>query len=178
MKLLKLITIVILNVWLTGCGTSGDVDRFVTETKKKTVSNIKPLPKLKEYEQFIYSANKLRDPFSVPISEITLKINTKVEKAIVQQQRPDAERPKEYLEGMPLDSFTMVGTLKKRGENWALLIDKNGAVHRVKEGNYLGENSGQIKKITEDTMDIDEIVSDGLGNWISRKTNLSIGNKQ
>lgn len=176
--MLKLFIQILCGVLLMSCSSSSDIKRFVEETKKSNTSNISPLPHLKEYEQIIYTASKLRDPFNMPVRNVTLKLNTHVENVKIASKRPDADRKKEYLERMPLDSLTMVGTIKKKGEMWALIIDKTGIVHKVREGNYVGENAGKIKKISENNMDIDEIIADEQGNWVNRKANLSINSNK
>ena len=47
-------------------------------------------------------------------------------------------------------------------------------VHRVKVGNHLGTNYGEIIAIDEAQIDIKEIIQDGLGGWIERKAALSL----
>ena len=61
---------------------------------------------------------------------------------------------------------------------WGLVVDRSGIIHRVKSGNYLGENSGKINKITEDSIYLEELIPDEQGGWADRKANLSISNKQ
>lgn len=176
--MLKLFIQILCAALLISCSSSGDIKKFIEDTKKANTSNISPLPRLKEYEQIIYTASKLRDPFNMPVRNVTLKLNTHVENLIIASKRPDADRKKEYLERMSLDSLTMVGTIKKKGETWALIVDKTGIVHKVREGNYVGENSGRIKKIHENNMDIDETIADEQGNWVNRKANLSINSNR
>ena len=176
--ILKVIPI-LFGVFLVSCSsTSGDVKAFIEETKKTQKSNIKPLPHLQEYEQIIYTSSKLRDPFSLAENTVVVKKPTNVEATITQQRRPDYDRPREFLEGVSLDSLSMVGTIKKSGEMWGLVVDRSGIIHRVKSGNYLGENSGKINKITEDSIYLEELIPDEQGGWADRKANLSISNKQ
>ncbi len=176
--MLKLFIQILCGALLMSCSSSSEIKKFIEETKKANTSNISPLPHLKEYEQVIYTASKLRDPFNMPVRNVTLKLNTHVENVRIASKRPDADRKKEYLERMPLDSLTMVGTIKKKGEMWALIIDKTGIIHKVREGNYVGENAGKIKKISENNMDIDEMIADEQGNWVNRKANLSINSNK
>ena len=69
----------------------------------------------------------------------------------------------------------MVGILEQRGSVWGLIRDPDGTIHTVKPGNYLGENFGEIIRITESQVEILEIISDGLGAWIEREIDLSLG---
>lgn len=171
--ILKLSIQIVFVLLLMSCSSSGDIKNFVEDTKKSKTSNINPLAPLKEYELISYNGMNFRDPFTMPVNA-TLKINTPQETMKVAQKRPDADRKREYLENMPLDSLTMVGTINRKGEIWALIIDKVGVVHKVKQGNYIGQNSGKIKKISVNSIEIDEIVNDVSGNWVNRKANLSI----
>ncbi len=177
--MLKLIIQILASLLLVSCDmTSGDVKKFVENTKKSQISSIEPLSHLKEYTQISYEAIKFREPFSLPVNNSPYKMPTTRKGVIKQQRRPDYDRPKEYLEGMPLDSLIMVGTLEKRGEMWALIVDRTGIIHRVKEGNFLGENSGKITKITEKQVFIEETVPDGEGGWVGRKADMGIKTKQ
>ena len=182
MKKLKLIIQILISVFLVSCSTTNiEVKKFISETKKMRKSSIQPLPHLTEYEQVVYSAVNLRDPFTLPRPKnavVAVNKPTLVEAVKTQQRRPDYERPREFLENVSLDSLIMVGTIQKRGEMWGLVVDRTGIIHRVKEGNYLGENSGKIIKITEDSIYIDETISDDQGGWMDRKANLSINSKQ
>lgn len=171
--MLKWLIQIIFALLLISCNSSGDPNKFVEDTKKSKTSNVEPLPPLKEYELLSYTGMNLRDPFTMP-ANATLKINTPQEVIKVALKRPDADRKREYLENMPLDSLTMVGTVSRQGETWALIIDKTGMVHKVKQGNYIGQNSGKIKKISINNIEIEEIVNDASGSWVNRKANLSI----
>jgi type IV pilus assembly protein PilP len=54
---------------LVGCvtaacsGGQSDLQRWIAETKKKPGGRIQPLPEVKPYESFVYSASNLRSPF-------------------------------------------------------------------------------------------------------------------
>lgn len=171
--ILKWLMQILFVLLLTSCGSSNDPKKFVEDTKKSQTGNVEPLPPLKEYELISYTGMNFRDPFTMP-GNATLKINTPQEVIKVALKRPDADRKREYLENMPLDSLTMVGTISRQGENWALIVDKTGMVHKVKQGNYIGQNSGKINKINVNNIEIEEIVNDASGSWVNRKANLSI----
>lgn len=171
--ILKFLIQIIFTLFLISCSSSSDIKKFVEDTKKSKTSNIDQLHPLKEYEVISYTGMNLRDPFTMPVNA-TLKINTPQEVIKVAQKRPDADRKREYLENMPLDSLTMVGTVNRKGEMWALIIDKTGIMHKVRQGNYIGQNSGKINKISTNNIEIEEIVNDASGSWVNRKANLSI----
>jgi type IV pilus assembly protein PilP len=68
----------------------------------------------------------------------------------------------------------MVGTLERNGDSWALVRMSDTTIHRVKPGNYLGENHGKIVEITESEVELTEIVPDGLGGWMERQAALAL----
>jgi type IV pilus assembly protein PilP len=59
----------------------------------------------------------------------------------------------------------MTGTLEQDNIVWALIKDSENKIHRVSAGNYVGKNDGRILRITEDKVELTEIVQDGPGAW-------------
>ena len=82
-------------------------------------------------------------------------------------------RRKEPLESFPLDAMTMVGSLNKTGALTALLKVDN-LIYQVRPGNYLGQNYGKILQITENSIQLREIVQDSTGDWIERTIALDL----
>ena len=72
--------------------------------------------------------------------------------------------------------FTLfVGQLEKDNEQWAIVTSPDSLVHRVKVGNYIGQNFGKITAVTESQLEITELIQDGMGGWIERDAALSLG---
>jgi type IV pilus assembly protein PilP len=69
----------------------------------------------------------------------------------------------------------MVGTLKNSEGDWALIQNKENVIFRVKPGNYMGTNHGQITRITEEQIDLTEIIPDRRGGFIERSATISLG---
>jgi type IV pilus assembly protein PilP len=84
-------------------------------------------------------------------------------------------RKREYLEGFPLDTFRMVGTLFKDGQLYGLVQTSDKLIHRVVVGNYVGQNDGRIISITESAIQLLEIVPDGLGGYTERAATIGLG---
>lgn len=167
----QLLTIAIAAIALSGCEKHmNDLEQFVQDTKQKHSGFVKPLPEFEPYRSFAYDPEPLRDPFMVEQS---------IQQAIAQGTgpRPDTTRRKEPLEAFPLDSLKMVGILEQHASMWALVRDPDGTIHRVKKGNYMGENDGNITNISESKIDIRELVKDGLGNWMAQKASLGLSNE-
>lgn len=147
---------------------SNDMDELrqqVAEIKNRPGERIEPLPEIKPYEAFAYTASNLRSPF-VPSAPARSELAAGV--------RPDVKRPREFLEQFPLDTMRMVGTLQLQGRNYGLVQGKDGLVHRVLPGNYMGQNDGRIVGITSTKISIVEIVPDGLGGYIERPAALAL----
>ncbi|MEM1176228.1 MAG: pilus assembly protein PilP, partial [Pseudomonadota bacterium] len=83
-------------------------------------------------------------------------------------------RIREYLEGFPLDSLAMVGTLDISGTYYGLVQTSDGLIHRVIPGNYMGQNYGRITDITESEIALVEVISDGIGGYIERDAAVSL----
>lgn len=156
---------------LAGCDSNmTDLQQFVAETKQKHQGRVDPLPPFFEYETVTYTDTGLRDPFkpSQVASENTVIATSSG------GPRPSDNRRKEALEGFPLDSLKMVGILKQRTSSWALVQDKEGTIHRVQPGNYAGQNHGKITRISENEINLVELIPDGISGWIQRQAQLKL----
>jgi type IV pilus assembly protein PilP len=49
-----------------------------------------------------------------------------------------------------------------------------GKVYRVKAGNYIGLNFGQVTSVTETEIKIKEMVQDSVGDWSERESSLQL----
>ncbi len=170
-RTIRICCLTILLISLAGCsGNDADLYSYVKAVKSRPAGKIQPVPEFKPYESFAYSDANSRDPFSVYTSdgEDSVKVNSEL------TLRPDMDRNKEALEEYPLDTLHFVGHLEKGGERWAIVTSPDHLVYRVKVGNHLGSNYGEIVAISETQIDIKEIVQDGLGGWLEREAALSL----
>ena len=122
-----------------------------------------PQPEVKPYERFIYSVADRRSPFT-PSSP----------SGGPGSLRPDAKRNREFLEQFPLDTLKMVGTLRLADRMFALVQTKDGLVHRVSSGNYLGQADGKITEISSAKISLTEIVPDGVGGYMERPAQIAL----
>jgi type IV pilus assembly protein PilP len=51
---------------------------------------------------------------------------------------------------------------------------KDGLVHRVLPGSYVGQNDGRVVSITPTRISVIEIVPDGVGGYIERPAALAL----
>lgn len=156
---------------LAGCSSDGldDLREFVKTAHADRKPRVEPLPEIKPYEAFAYAASNLADPFSAA--------NLRPMSAAVSGgsgPRPDMNRRKEALEDFPLDALKMVGTLSRGKQVWAVVQAPDGSVHRVQKGNFAGQNFGKIKSVSEEKIDLVELIQGALGEWIEREASLSI----
>jgi len=151
---------------LAGC--SNDMDEMrakIDEIKARPSRGIQPLPEVKPYETFEYAAADQRSPFEAGMPASATSPNG---------IRPDANRPREFLEQYSLDTLRMVGTLKLQGRIFGLVQTKDGLVHRVLPGNHLGQSDGRITTVEEGKISLTEIVPDGMGGFIERPAALAL----
>lgn len=175
-SLLRLLMIFIV-VSLGACsfgGNDDDLKKFIRDVKAKPAGAIEPLPTFSTYESFTYSAAVLRSPFDPPVDIAMRRPQGRSGEDI----KPDFNRKKEYLESFDLSAITMVGTLEKGGTLWGLVRDGTGGIHWVTVGNYMGKNHGRIVATKENQIELLEIVSDGLGDWLERPRILALSEKE
>jgi type IV pilus assembly protein PilP len=154
---------------LTGCSSDmDDLDRYINEVKARPGGRIDPLPEITPYEVFTYVADTegLRSPF-VPDSP-------QAAAGPGGGARPDLERSREFLEQFPLDSLDMVGTLEIGNATYGLVQTRDGLIHRVSPGNYVGQNDGRITAVTESEIQVVEIISDGIGGYLERDAAIGL----
>ena len=105
----SIIALIAIGLGLTACGGDmDDLDSYINEIKARPGGRIEPLPEITPYEVFAYVANAegIRSPFVPDSPQISAGPSDGL--------RPDPERSREFLEGFPLDTLRMVGTLQPR----------------------------------------------------------------
>lgn len=181
---IRVVSLLVAALVVAGCAQRDmtDLQQFVETTKRTTpVKKPDPPPEIKPYTPFAYTAQGVKDPFIV--APFAQEEELELTQALAAQQsssytgvRPDPNRVREELEKYSLGSLKMMGTFRMGGNNelWALILAPDGVVHRVQNNNYLGTNHGKIVDITEQRLDLREIVPDGPGRWQERDAFLSL----
>ena len=161
-----LVASITFGVCLTGCiQDTSDLDSYFERHRAKAAKPISPIPEVKPYLRYVYPVNE-KDPFDVSMlapSEVPV-----VDSGV----QVDVTRVKEFLEGFPLDSLEMVGTVDKDKQLWALIKIPDGGVQSVKAGNYIGQNYGKIVSVTEAELGLSETISNGLGGYKKQDNRL------
>jgi len=157
--------VIALSSALSGCSSKDDeLEQFIDETKKEPGGRVEPLPELKPYESYAYESSSMRSPFIPGGSGGPSPL------------RPDSRRNREFLEQFSLDTLRMVGTLRMSDRTYGLIKTKDGLVHRVLPGSYMGQADGRVTEITPSKISVVEIVADGQGGYIERPASLGLNN--
>jgi type IV pilus assembly protein PilP len=194
---LKLIVMMILNKRASGCLKTAflgmmvslvsgciwvedttDLSEFVTDVQAKPKGKIEPLPTFKSYHSFVYQGASLRDPFEPLVRVETTLAN--VDQDENNGLQPDQDRPRSYLEQFSFDQLSMVGTIGKAEEDffWALVLDDNHEIHRVKVGDYLGLDFGRVVAVSDQQLEVLEIISNGRGGWMQRPRKIELAEQK
>lgn len=152
---------------LTGCAEDefADLRAFMAQAGAGGQQALEALPPVKPQDMFNYEPGDLPDPFR-PRSLKPSKGGDAFQ--------PDLNRPKEVLEQYPLDGLRMVGTMKKDSHLYALLRTPENTLYRVKKGDHMGQNFGLVIAIQDSSIEIREIVQDGVGDWTETKATLAL----
>ena len=135
-----------------GAGDHSDLVEFVDNAHKDRKPDIEPLPEIRLYETFVYSATRLPDPFA------SLNLLPDDGNATAGGLSPDTNRRKEPLEKFSLGDLTLVGTMFRAGKPWVIIEAPDGTVHRITHGGYAGKDYGRVVNILDDRVEFTELV--------------------
>lgn len=172
------VLVVVLAAGLVGCDRGQrDLERWVADVKARSPEPIEPIPPIRSPETVVYTAHEERDPFRVIRRERDERPEERdPDEELVDGPQPDFDRRQEYLEEFPLDTLAMVGTLTLEGIDFALVRDTEGVIHRVREGNYLGQNHGEVVQVTANRIVINELIPEGPG-WRERNAEIALAER-
>lgn len=156
---------------LGGCTADHDELRQWMEQQRREIKpNVTPLQAPKKFDPQPYTSAQAVDPFSTQKLTVALKQEARQPNSLLSAE---LNRRKEPLEAYPLDSMSMVGSVNKLGQPFALLrVD--ALLYQVKVGDHLGQNYGRITRIAETEIALREIVQDAAGEWIERPATLQL----
>jgi len=173
-KLFQLVFILLLVGLMAACDQGiGDLRTYVQQIKSQPPGRIDPIPEFQPYQNFEYTSHDLRDPFKLVDFRRPDENPTEIEN-IASGPKPNIDRVREPLEDFPLDTLRLKGTLTQEGIKWGLIFAPDNTVHRVLEGYYMGQNHGRIISVTDERIELTEIVPDGLGNYIERSSAVAL----
>ena len=167
---IKFLVILVTIVLLMACenGDHSDLDEFINNAGNGLRGQVDPLPEVKSFVFFTYEAFDIPSPFVPRKNEQAQSSNNGI--------KPDLMRRKEFLESFPLESLEMVGSLEKDEIIYGVVKTPEGSLLRVSVGNYLGQDYGRIKQISESQIKLRELVQDGINEWTERISTLMLNN--
>ena len=127
-----------------------------------------PAPATPAPAPFSYGATALRDPFQPKEAAPSGDADASAPPA------PNLNRPKQPLERFSIGQLRMVGTLSHGRLTLALVQDVGERVHRVRPGDFLGTDFGQVRAIDAAGIDVVETISDGAGGWAWRERRIEL----
>lgn len=168
---------------LSGCVSSdkSDLKAQVDAILARPGGRIEPLPEIKPYEAYTYQSGQknARDPFQLFYQKTESQIADNQDSGLTDEMEKEIKhRNREELESYELDSLRMVGTLEDQNTQWGIVQDPEGTVHRVRVGNYMGKNIGKILNISEDKIELREIIKNADGRWEERPAALALATQE
>ncbi|MDE2398783.1 MAG: pilus assembly protein PilP [Burkholderiales bacterium] len=159
---------------LAGCSANTDeLQQWMDQQRREVKPSVTPLQPPRKFDPAQYTMAQAVDPFSPQKLTVAVKLEARQPNSLLASEM---NRRKEPLESFPLDSMSMVGSLTRKGVEFALLKVDN-LLYQVKVGDYLGQNYGRITKIAETEVALREIVQDAAGEWIERPASLQLQEK-
>ena len=145
-----------------------ELQSWMEQQRREVRPQVPPLAAPKKFDPVPYANAQQIVPFSTQKLSVASKQETRQPNSLLASE---LNRRKEPLESFPLDAMSMVGSVSKAGKPFALLKVDN-LLYQVKLGDYLGQNYGRIKRITETEVALREIVQDAAGEWTERPVTL------
>ncbi len=166
-----LLTVLLASTLVAGCSDDQDELRsWMEQQRREAKPSVKPLQAPKKFDPEPYTSAQAVEPFSGQKLTVALKQEARQPNSLLSAE---LNRRKEPLESYPLDSMSMVGSVNKLGQPYALLRVDN-LLYQVKVGDHLGQNYGLITKIAETEVVLRELVQDSGGEMIERPATLQL----
>ena len=161
------------SVLLVGCANEQeDILKWMNVQAAGMRGAVKPLPEIKIFPVVDYLAVNDLEPFNAARIE-----PAKPEKRRADDPRLDPDRQREPLEAYSLESLKMVGVLGK-GKSTNALIQADNALYQVRVGNFMGRNYGKVIAISQDSLELQELIEDLNEGWVEKVTTVQLQERQ
>ncbi len=172
--------LVVLCCLLGACadGDHEELRQWMAENTKDLRGNVPKLPEVKPYEPVPYELEGQMDPFRPGKIEPESKYRQGSGKGGGLQ--PDFEARdlrNSLLEKYPLESLRMIGFLNVNKQPMAV-VQVEDKVKQVKVGDYMGLDFGVVTKVSENEIQLRELIQDSAGDWSERKSSLYLQTKE
>lgn len=178
-RCIQVATSILVLLGLTGCvgDSHEDLRSWVAQERKTAKPRITPLSEPKVFVPQPYAVADASSPFDRQKLTLVLRRDSQQNASNKALLEAEQNRRKQELESYPLDAITMVGSMQQNGGQTAL-VRVNQLIYQVKPGGYMGQNYGRIEKITENSIQLREIVQDPAGDWVEKSTLLELQEKR
>ncbi|MBV8125551.1 MAG: pilus assembly protein PilP [Paucibacter sp.] len=173
-KTLRYVSVMALAALMAAC--TADIDElrgWMEQQRREAHPHVTPLVAPKKFLPEPYAAAQLVDPFSAQKLSVGIRSEAAQPNSLL---TAELNRRREPLEAFPLDNMSMVGSMMRKDQRFALL-KVDSLLYQVKKGDYLGQNFGKVTAISETDMTLREIVQDAAGEWVERTTTLQLQEK-
>lgn len=165
---IPLVSILVATVVVSCAGEHDDLAAYLDEVKARPGTPLEALPPIPQAEDFRYVAADRPSPFT-PIAP-----GVENARRAGSEPAPDLAREPQFLEHYSLDSLRMVGSLRQESRLYGLMQTPDGLIHRLATGDYLGRNHGRVTRISEDEVQLVELVAGGNGGYLQRPAAISL----
>ncbi|MDR3353009.1 MAG: pilus assembly protein PilP [Zoogloeaceae bacterium] len=159
---------------LTSCGDD-DLRQWMDGVSNDSKGKIPSLPKVKIYAPVAYGVEDKLDPFSEAKIEPT---GTDTVANANDPNRPDfdaRELRNNILEKYPLETIQMIGYLNIDRQPIAVVQLDPTLVKQVKVGDWIGQDFGRVMSVTEQEVEIKEVIEDpNTKEWNERVNTLHL----
>ncbi|EGJ08883.1 MULTISPECIES: pilus assembly protein PilP [Rubrivivax] len=156
---------------VAGCADQNEeLQAWMDQQRREVKPSVQPLQAPKRFDPEPYTQAQGVEPFSNQKLSVALKQEARQPNSLLASEM---NRRREPLEAYPLDSMSMVGSVVRGGQQFALLRVEN-LLYQVKVGDYLGQNYGRVMRIAESEIALREVVQDAAGEWVERPAVLQL----
>jgi type IV pilus assembly protein PilP len=166
------LTILLPISFLSACNEDiSDLKHFVEDIQIHSSGSVDAIPEPQPYQPFTYPKHN-KDPFDG--SALQPKIMAKP----VQGVQINPNHKLQFLENFSIESIKLVGIIQHPNTLWGLIRSRDGIVHRVKVGDYVGTNHGKITVITAKKIQVVELIPNETGAYSPRNNFIHLENNQ
>ncbi|MDP3638815.1 MAG: pilus assembly protein PilP [Azonexus sp.] len=177
---MKQIVLIALCSVLAACSgvAHDDLKQWMADNSRDLRGGVPKLPEVLPYQPVPYDVEGLLDPFKPGKIEPASQNRQGAGKGGVFQPDFDArEMRNSLLEKYPIESLKMIGSLNINRQAMAV-IQVEDKVKQVRVGDYIGLDFGMVTRISEQEVELRELIQDSAGDWSERMSTLYLQSKE
>lgn len=159
----------VLSSLLLGCqANQGSVEQKIARVLDQATAQTDALP-----AQYAYQA----DPFAMAVARVPFARPEGADRTASPQEASTCWQPETDRQPMPLEQFAleqleMKGVIGDGRQRWALIYTPAQQLVKIRRGQYLGLNYGQVTQVSASGLEVVETLPDGAGCWLTRTVSL------